>query len=110
MLALKSGMLAGEAVHEGLLAGDLSPARFAAYGTALREGVENMRKLVYAFYNPGFSFRAVIDRYPDAANEITDCLSGDVNKDFSKLWNRIREFVVLPDDLPYGEPLGLHQA
>jgi hypothetical protein len=58
-------------MHEGLLAGDLSPARFAAYGAALREGVENMRKLVYAFYNPEFSFRAVIDRYPDAANEIT---------------------------------------
>jgi hypothetical protein len=28
-----------------------------------------------------------------------------VNKDFTQLWNRIREFVPLPDDLPYGEPL-----
>jgi hypothetical protein len=28
-----------------------------------------------------------------------------VNKDFTKLWNQIREFVPLPDDLPYGEPL-----
>jgi flavin-dependent dehydrogenase len=105
MLALKSGHLAGEAVHEGLVAGDLSPARFANYGATLRAGVENMRKLVYAFYDPKFSFREVIMRYPDAGGEITDCLSGDVNKDFTQLWNRIREFVPLPEDLPYGEPL-----
>ena len=106
MLALKSGQLAGETVHAGLVDGDLSPGRFADYGATIRQGVENMRKLVYAFYNPDFSFRKVIERYPDAAGEITDCLSGDVNKDFSQLWNRVREFVPLPDDLPYGEPLG----
>ena len=92
-------------IHEGLIKGDLSPAHFAGYGAAIRQGVENMRKLVYAFYDPGFSFGQVIKRYPDAAAEITDCLSGDVNKDFSLLWSRIREFVPLPDDLPYGVPL-----
>ena len=69
-----------------------------------------MRKLVYAFYDPKFSFREVIARYPDAGGEITDCLSGDVNKDFTQLWNRIREFVPLPEDLPYGEPLGAEVA
>jgi hypothetical protein len=105
MLALKSGHLVGEAVHEGLVAGDLSPARFSDYSATIRQGVENMRKLVYAFYNPAFSFRQVIERYPDAAGEITDCLSGDVNKDYTVLWNRIREFVPLPDDLPYGVPM-----
>ncbi|MSU22485.1 MAG: hypothetical protein EXS32_01530 [Opitutus sp.] len=105
MLALKSGVLVAETVHTGLVDGDLSPARFADYGAAIRTGVENMRKLVYAFYNPDFSFRQVIERYPEAAGEITDCLSGDVNKDFSKLWAQFREFVPLPDDLPYGEPL-----
>jgi flavin-dependent dehydrogenase len=104
MLALKTGHLAGEAVHEGLLAGDLSPARFANYGATIRQGVENMRKLVYAFYDPKFSFREVIKKHPEAAGQITDCLSGDVNKDFSELWGWIREFVPLPDDLPYGEP------
>jgi flavin-dependent dehydrogenase len=105
MLALKSGVLAGETVHEGLLKADLSPEHFTDYGRTIRQGVENMRKLVYAFYDPKFSFREIIQRYPDAAGEITDCLSGDVNKDFTKLWDQIREFVPLPDDLPYGEPL-----
>jgi hypothetical protein len=71
----------------------------------MREGIENMRKLVYAFYNPEFSFKKVIEARPEAAGEITDCLSGDVNKDFTPLWNKIREFVPLPDELPVGEPL-----
>ena len=105
MLALKSGQLVGETVHEGLIAGDLSPARFTAYGEAMRQGVENMRKLVYAFYEPAFSFREVIKRHPEAAGLITDCLSGDVNKDFSQLWDWVREVVPLPEDLPCGEPM-----
>ncbi len=105
MLALKSGVLAADAVHQAIVERDFSPARFAAYATFLRQGVENMRKLVYAFYNPDFSFKKVIDKYPAAAGEITDCLSGDVNKDFSGLWRWISEFVPLPDELPVGQPL-----
>ncbi len=104
MLALKSGVAAGEAVSEALRAGDLDPRRFAPYAASLRQGIENMRKLVYAFYEPGFSFKQVIDREPALAGDITDCLSGDVNKDFSRLWSVIREFVPLPDDLPVGAP------
>ncbi|TDU73322.1 flavin-dependent dehydrogenase [Prosthecobacter fusiformis] len=105
MLALKSGVLAGDAVHEALLANDPSPERFADYGKQIREGVENMRKLVYAFYDPNFSFKDVVMKYPEAGAELTDCLSGDLNKDYTPLWNRIREFVKLPEDLPYGVPL-----
>jgi flavin-dependent dehydrogenase len=107
LLALKSGVLAADAVHEGLVAGDLSPQRFATYGATLREGIENMRKLVYAFYNPNFSFRALTDKYPELAGDITDCLSGDVNKDFSRLWQGIREFAEVPGPLPYGQPLAV---
>ena len=106
MLALKSGHLAGEAIHEGLARAAISRPRVSR--TTARpsaQGVENMRKLVYAFYDPAFSFREVIKTYPEAGGQITDCLSGDVNKDFTQLWTWIREFVPLPDDLPYGEPL-----
>lgn len=104
MLALKSGVMAGDAVHEALTACDFSPARFADYATSLRIGIENMRKLVYAFYAPNFSFKKVIDKYPEAAAEITDCLSGDVSKDFTSLWTKISEFVPLPENLPVGQP------
>jgi flavin-dependent dehydrogenase len=105
MLALKSGVLAAETAHEGLVENDLSIERFAEYARTLRTGVENMRKLVYAFYHPDFSFRELTDKYPETSGEVTDCLSGDVNKDFTNLWKRISEFVPLPDALPYGAPL-----
>ena len=105
MLALKSAVLAGEAVHQALVDDDVSPQRFTEYAALVREGIENMRKLVYAFYEPNFSFKDVIMKYPKAGDAITDCLSGDLNKDYTQLWDRIREFVPLPDDLPYGVPL-----
>lgn len=104
MLALKSGVMAGEAVHEAIVANDFAPERFANYASTLRQGIENMRKLVYAFYDPNFSFRVITDKYPDLAGDITDCLSGDVNKDFSRLWSAVREFAPLPEELPYGAP------
>lgn len=102
MLALKSGVLAADAADEALSANDFSAKRFNDYAEFLREGVENMRKLIYAFYNPKFSFRQVTDKYPEAGGLITDCLSGDVNKDFSQLWSWIEEFVPLPDEMPWG--------
>ncbi len=105
MLALKSGVLAADAVHEAIVARDFSPERFTGYATSLREGIENMRKLVYAFYSPHFSFKQVVEKYPELAGEITDCLSGDVNKDFSRLWQAIGEFCPLPEDLPVGLPI-----
>jgi flavin-dependent dehydrogenase len=105
MLALKSGVIAADAVHAGLLAGDLSPDRFAEYGRSLREGIENMRKLIYAFYDPDFSFRTLIERYPDAAGMVTDCLAGDLQRNYSMLWKWISDFVKLPADLPLGDPL-----
>ncbi len=105
MLALKCGVMAADAVHDALVARDFSPTRFEAYGRDLRFGIENMRKLVYAFYDPNFSFKQVIDKYPDLAGPITDCLSGDVTKDFSKLWAAIAEFAPLPEALPVGAPL-----
>ncbi len=105
MLALKSGVMAGDVVSEAIAANDFSPARFAEYGRYMREGIENMRKLVYAFYEPNFSFRKLTDKHPELAGDVTDCLSGDVNKDFSKLWIAVREFCEVPEDLPYGQPL-----
>lgn len=104
MLALKSGVMVADVVHESIMDSDFSPARFTEYGRQLREGIENMRKLVYAFYDPNFSFRQLTDKYPDLAGDITDCLSGDVNKDFSRLFAAVAEFASVPDPLPYGQP------
>ncbi len=105
MLALKSGMLAADSIKAAYDAQDFSAVRFTEYSRSMREGLENMRKLVYAFYDPNFSFRKLSDKYPEATGDITDCLSGDVNKDFSSLYTAAAEIVEVPEPLPYGAPL-----
>ena len=105
MLALKSGSLAADMIRAAFEAGDFSAERFTEYGRVMREGLENMRKLVYAFYDQGFSFRVLTNKYPELAGDITDCLSGDVNKDFSKLYAAVAETAAVPEPLPYGMPL-----
>jgi flavin-dependent dehydrogenase len=105
MLALKSGVLAADTITTAIKAQDFSAERFTDYGRTLIEALENMRKLVYAFYEQNFSFRKLTDKYPETVGWITDCLSGDVNKDFSKLFNAVAETTQVPEPLPYGMPL-----
>jgi flavin-dependent dehydrogenase len=105
MLALKSGTMAADAIRAAFEAQDFGAEQFADYSRSLREGLENMRKLVYAFYDPKFSFRLLTNKYPELTGAITDCLSGDVNKDFSKLYAAVAETAEVPEPLPYGEPL-----
>ncbi len=104
MLALKSGVAAADAAHEALAAGDFQAARFTAYSEMMREGIENMRKLVYAFYDPKVSFKTVTENSPELAGDLTDCLSGDVNKDFTRLFKAFAEVTEMPEPLPYGVP------
>ncbi len=105
MFALKSGVLAADTIYAAYEAQDFSAERFTEYSQVLREGIENMRKLVYAFYDQNFSFRKLTNKYPDTVGPITDCLSGDVNKDYSKLYAAVAESAEVPEPLPYGAPL-----
>lgn len=105
LLALKSGVLAADAILAAREAQDFSAARFSEYTELMREGLENMRKLVYAFYDPAVSFRELTDECPELAGDLTDCLSGDVNKDFSRLFGALAKVTEMPEPLPYGSPL-----
>ena len=105
LLALKSGVMAGETIHQALVEQDFAPEHFAAYGQTLRHGIENMRKLIYAFYNENFTFAKVISRHLCLASAVTECLAGDVDQDFSSLWSAISEVAPLPDPVPCGQPM-----
>jgi hypothetical protein len=60
-----------------------------------------MRKLVYAFYDKGFSFGRVIKAYPHLRGLLTDCLIGDLfEKDYGELFDAISEFAELPRHSP----------
>lgn len=104
-IGLRSGELAADAVDEALTAGDYSAGRFAEYGAEVCRGIEAMRRLVYAFYDHGFSFREFVDRYPHLAGDLTDCLIGNLFIDFEPLYAAVAEFAKVPTALSHGAPL-----
>lgn len=104
-LALRSGELAAEAAHAALNASDVSAERFTAYGRQMCYGIESMRKLVYAFYDHAFSFRVFVDNYPQMQGDITDCLMGNLFRDFSPMFRAVAEFAKnIPAPLSHGGP------
>lgn len=104
-LALTSGQLAADTVHQALSENDPSAHRFEAYTDEFQSGIEAMRKLVYAFYTEGFSFGKLLKKHPHLRGDLTDCLIGNMSTDFTALFNGVAEFVDVPEPLAYGRPL-----
>jgi flavin-dependent dehydrogenase len=103
-LALKSGELAADAVHAALAAGDVSAERFREYGATMSRGMEAMRKLVYAFYDHEFHMREFVRQYPHLRGDVTDCLIGNLFRDFTDLFRAVGEFARLPEPSGCGTP------
>ncbi len=102
LLALLGGERAAHAVDAALEAGDMRAARFAAYGEDLCRGIEAMRKLVYAFYDDTFSFGKLLRAHPDVQGDLTDCLIGNLSRDFGPLFSAVADFARVPQPLAYG--------
>jgi flavin-dependent dehydrogenase len=103
LLALKSGEMAADTIHAALEDGDHSAQIFAEYGERLCLAIENMRKLVYAFYDKDFSFGRMLKAYPEHRSRLTDSLIGDLFQDhFNELYTAMSEFAELPEPLPHG--------
>lgn len=83
-LALGSAELAAGCIDDALKAGDVSAERLGAFEPALWKGVEIIRRLIHAFYDPQFSFPEFARRFPQQRAALIDCLIGDVvGKDMS---------------------------
>jgi flavin-dependent dehydrogenase len=106
-LALKSGELAADTVNAALTAGDVSAGRFAEYGDYLCRGIEAMRRLVYAFYDQTFNFGDFLRKYPAMKGDVTDCLIGNLFKDFGPLFDAVSEFAQMPEPLSVGRPASI---
>jgi flavin-dependent dehydrogenase len=104
-LALRSGEMAGDAADAALTAGDFSASRFDEYGEQLCDGIESMRRLVYAFYDHEFSFRDFLSDYPELKGDMTDCLIGNLFRDFEPLFNAVSKFASVPEPLAHGKAL-----
>jgi flavin-dependent dehydrogenase len=104
-IALRSGELAADFVDSALTDGDYSAERFHDYGAKMCQGIEAMRRLVYTFYDLGFSFRKFINAYPNLAGDLTDCLMGNLFIDFDPLFKAVADFAAVPPPLSHGLPL-----
>ncbi|HEY0763258.1 MAG TPA: NAD(P)/FAD-dependent oxidoreductase [Pyrinomonadaceae bacterium] len=100
LLALKMAELAADAIHDAFNHDDFSAARLGQYQTKLDRGIESMRKLVYAFYNDGFSFAGFLRKYPDERVHIINLLIGDVFKEgVDSVYGPMSEFAEIPPPL-----------
>src|ERR1044071_9289922 len=100
LLALKMAELATDAIHDAFNHNDFSAARLGQYQAKLDRGIESMRKLVYAFYNEGFSFSGFLRKYPDERVHIINLLIGDVFKEgVDAVYGPMSEFAEIPPPL-----------
>lgn len=99
-LALKSGELAADAIHDALLAGDCSAARLGCWGGDFYAGMQRIRKLVYAFYTKGFSFGMFNREHPEHKKNLVDLLIGNVfNDEAGRIFESMQQYCELPPPL-----------
>ena len=84
---------------------DYTAAQFGEYGETMCHGMESMRKLVYAFYDQQFNFGTFLEKYPQYRGDLTDCLIGNLYKDFDPLFAAVAEFADIPQPLAHGKVL-----
>ena len=84
--------------------------RFLPYSEHMCREIESMRKLVYVFYHQSFSFGKLIRANPDIRGDLTDCLIGNLDKDFQQLFQAVEEQAAIPAPLPHGRPLFVTSA
>ena len=100
LLALKMAELAADAIHDCFNHNDFSAGRLSQFQTKLDRGIESMRKLVYAFYNDGFSFSGFLQKYPEERVHIINLLIGDVFKEnVDHVYGPMSEFAEIPPPL-----------
>ncbi|HEX5080986.1 MAG TPA: tryptophan 7-halogenase, partial [Blastocatellia bacterium] len=100
LLALKMAELAADAIHDAFKHDDFSGERLGQFQAKLDGGIESMRKLVYAFYNEGFSFSQFLRKYPEQRVHVINLLVGDVFREgVNEVYGPMSEFAQIPPPL-----------
>ncbi len=93
--ALVMGERAADAVNEGLQKGDVSAEQLGKWCEGFKQGSGLIRKLVEAFYTPGFSFGGFIKNNPEFKGNLTDLLIGRIFYDGAEgIFNKMDPAVV----------------
>jgi flavin-dependent dehydrogenase len=98
-LALGSAELAAQCIHDALVARDVSAARLGKFEPALWAGVDVIRRLIHAFYDPTFSFTKFVQRFPEHRAALIDCLVGNVLKDMRPFTEALSQMTPPPAPL-----------
>lgn len=85
-------------VH-GVRHGDVSAPVLGAFEPALWKGVDVVRRLIHAFYDPAFSFPKFAERFPQHRAALIDCLVGDVVKDLGAFTEALAQMTPPPPPL-----------
>lgn len=100
LLALKMAELAADAIHDAFKSDDFSAERLGQFQSKLDQGIESMRKLVYAFYNEGFSFSQFLRKYPEQRVNVIELLIGNVFKEgVDDVYTPMSDFAAIPPPL-----------
>jgi len=97
-LAMKSAEFAADAVIGAFEADEFSAAQLGRYGQQYVDGMEAMRKLVYAYYDDAFSFAKFLKKFPECRETLVDLLVGNVfRKPVVEMLEKMGTMVDLPD-------------
>lgn len=108
-LALVSGEMAADAIVEGLATDDTSAAQLGSFEEEYLRCMEAVRRLVYAFYEDGFSFGEFLKRNPECRRGIVDILSGHLHtEDVQRVLPPLAEMCPVPPQ--YGTGLGRNET
>ncbi len=77
-LAVKGGEMAADSILEGLDKNDLSAAQLGKHGPEFVAGIDALRKLVYAYYDPDFSIAQFLKEFPEQEENLVHLLIGNV--------------------------------
>jgi 2-polyprenyl-6-methoxyphenol hydroxylase-like FAD-dependent oxidoreductase len=104
LLALKGAEMASSSIQDAFAHDDFSAARLGRHGKDFVAGMEAIRRLVHAFYAPGFHFREFLAKFPECRDDLTHVLIGNVyRRGTGSLYEKMGQVL----DLPGYEPLSL---
>jgi flavin-dependent dehydrogenase len=96
-LALKSAELAADSILAAFRENDFSAASLGRHGEEYVQGMESMRKLVYAYYETDFSVARFLEQHPEFREEVINLLVGNVfRRPPAGLFDSMQQHVELP--------------
>jgi hypothetical protein len=97
--------MAADCVIEAFQTDDFSAAQLSKWGEPLADGMQSIRKLVYAFYTKDFSFGRFTREHPHTKKNLVDLLIGNVFRPgINDIFDPMSKSVPLPNSIRLESP------